>query len=116
MHINYQAQFSGAAPERAGGKGGRPTARRKGHGNLGRGEGAPAMEPNEGGAHSNEGHWATEYQRSGPVQVCLPMGKYLKRSVSLSLLQSNDPKADDAACHGMSGCRQHVPSFPAFVI
>lgn len=61
MHIDYMAQFSGAAAPR----GSRAASGRKR--SSGGGGGSGTRDHKEGG--SGKGHWLTEYGQRGPVKV-----------------------------------------------
>ncbi len=68
VHIDYSAQFSGAAAAR--GSGAAASGRKRSRGSSGR----DAPGPSAGGhervdAPGSGGHWVTEYERRGPVKV-----------------------------------------------
>lgn len=70
VHIDYGAQFSGAAVARGSGAAAAASGRKRSWSSSGRdAPGSSARGRERVDAPGTEGHWVTEYERRGPVKV-----------------------------------------------
>ncbi|CAL8465311.1 g4846 [Coccomyxa elongata] len=93
VHIDYSAQFSGAAAAR--GSGAAASGRKRGRSSSGRDDpGSSAWGRERVDASGTGGHWVTEYERRGPVKVYITAtGRKLKGAAAYKASKKDNPGA-----------------------